>query len=157
MTAKKHRFNIIDALIIIAILLAASAAVYILFFRSTGPESSQVKLRYVLNCDWIRSEFTGNVRVGDKVFDPSGNVMGSVTAVQVSEASYAGSDKSDGTPVVTKGIDGYKVLTLTVDADGTHSGTSYFVNGNEIIVGKEAGICFPNLYIEAEFINVEAR
>lgn len=154
MEKRKHRFNIIDVLIIALLAFLVFLAVRGLSEEDKGKYKS-VALRYVIRTDDIAEELSDNVSVGDGVFErETGKQIGKVVSCDVRNSVYIGTS-AEGNTVNTE-IPGYRCLYITVEADAENTGDGYSVEGIQISSGKKYTVMLPSLYCSTECINVEA-
>ncbi len=152
---KKHKFNVIDAAIII--MLAAVIAVAILFFRTdifrsegedgkSDSSAAPVLIEYEIEFREIRDEFTDNLIVGDNVVDTVKLIkLGQIVAVDVTDAVYVGSNLLTG-ELVSSDYPGYSNVTVTVSTDAVIGDDGRYCIGGEydLSVGTLVSIRTPN-------------
>ncbi len=153
MEKRKHKFNIIDVVVILVI--AAAVFFIVRALISKGGENT-VGLTYVMQTkhgsvdDMIPEEMAANIQPGDAVFEKeSGKRIGTVIACDTRPAQYT---SSNGT--VTE-VAGYKTLYITCEATALDEGGKLSVNGVAVSTGKTYTLMFPDLYCSAECISVE--
>lgn len=154
MEKRKHKFNVIDAIVILLIAAVLTIAVVKIVSNSSG-KTNDVKLTFVMQTDMIQDELSDNVKVGDAVYDgDTGRKIGEVTACDMRPAQHTGSD-SNGAPVVSD-VPGYKTLYVTCFALSVSGDDGYTVEGVPISSGRRYVLMFPSLYCEAECISISA-
>ena len=161
MEQKKHRFNIIDAVVIL--LIAAAVAGTVWYFTKGGAGERSAKITFVMQTsessvdEMIPEEserFSGGVKVGDAVFDAdTGARIGTVTDCDSRPAQFT-AVSSEGVEVKTP-VDGYRTLTVTCEADAVEKDGSFRVNGVVISSEKVYTLMFPDLYCKAQCIFAE--
>ena len=153
MEKKKRSFNIIDAVMIVAVVALTAALVYGVV-SGLGVGNDYVRIKYVLEVSEIRSEFCQKAAEGDAVRNADGGEqIGKVAAVSSVPAQHTGTDSS-GAPVLSD-IDGYSTLYVTVEAQAKEGNTGYTVGGTLINTGKSVDVRLPSLCFEAKCISVE--
>lgn len=153
MEKKKRSFNIIDAVMIVAVVALTAALVYGIV-SGLGVGNDYVRIKYVLEVSEIRSEFCQKAAEGDAVRNADGGEqIGKVAAVSSVPAQHTGTDSS-GSPVLSD-IDGYSTLYVTVEAQAKQGNTGYTVGGTLINTGKSVDVRLPSLCVEAKCISVE--
>lgn len=153
MEKKKRSFNIIDAVMIVAVVALTAALVYGVV-SGLGVGNDYVRIKYVLEVSEIRSEFCQKAAEGDAVRNADGGEqIGKVAAVSSVPAQHTGTDSS-GAPVLSD-IDGYSTLYVTVEAQAKQGNTGYTVGGTLINTGKSVDVRLPSLCFEAKCISVE--
>lgn len=153
MEKKKRSFNIIDAVMIVAVVALTAALVYGVV-SGLGVGNDYVRIKYVLEVGEIRSEFCQKAAEGDAVRNADGGEqIGKVAAVSSVPAQHTGTDSS-GAPVLSD-IDGYSTLYVTVEAQAKQGNTGYTVGGTLINTGKSVDVRLPSLCFEAKCISVE--
>ena len=125
---KKHKFNWVDGLVALLVVLLIAGAVY--KFRGNNVTSSVVPTQpvsYTVKITDVRSGMVDAIRERDTVYDgDSGNAVGTIALVEV-EDSRALITHDDGTVVWGMEEDRYDLL-LTIDAQATVSGDTCLVN-----------------------------
>jgi hypothetical protein len=125
---KKHKFNWVDGLVILLVVLLIAGAVY--KFRGNNVTSSAVPMEpvtYTVAVSNVRSGMADAFREGDTVYDgDSGNAVGTIAKVEISDSRVI-MTKDDGTAVWGTREDRYDVV-LTVEAQATVSGNTCLVN-----------------------------
>lgn len=154
MEKRNHKFNIVDAIVVLLIVAAVVFAV-VRVVKNSSEKTSDVSLTFVIQTDKIPDELSDNVSVGDAIYDgATGRKIGEVTACDTRPAQHTGSD-SNGTPVVSD-VPGYKTLYVTCSAVSVYGEDGYTVEGVQISSGKRYVLMFPSLYCEGECISISA-
>lgn len=147
-TQKKHKFNAIDAAIIIVIIAIIGAAA---FFLSSGsgtesPAAQTQKIEYTIELRTIRDEFADNFTVGDKIIDGVELYrIGEIVAVEAVDATYNGNNLVTGELIICDYPD-YSNVILTVIADAAigEFGRYSIDGGYDLSVGTAIYLRAPN-------------
>ena len=149
----KRPINIIDIIILIALLSIIGATVYGLV-SGIGKGNDKTSVRYVLSVDSISSELCSKVAVGDGVYDHNTSQrIGTVTAVSTSQAYHKGTDPQ-GAPVSSP-IEGKSILYVTVEASATKTKSGYVISSTTMNIGKTLDIRYPNLFCTSTCVSIE--
>ena len=149
---RKRKLNIIDFLILLALLAAACAVLFRVFGSAGGGEHQQI--RYVLEVKELQTEFAAKVAAGDPVTVYAQDArIGTVVAASTAPVFFVGTDEN-GTPVQTE-MENYSKLYITVEAEVTAEETGYRVDGYVLRTGETITVQLPGLYCEAECIRIE--
>lgn len=148
-TQKKHKFNAIDAAIIIVIVAIIGAAVF--FFARGNDEQApsapqMLDIEYVIEFRNIRDEFADNFQIGDKVSDAAAlSHIGEIVAVEVADATYNGTNLATGELVISDYPD-YSIVSVTVSAKAYIGSLGRFIvgEGYDIAIGKPIAVRTPN-------------
>ena len=138
------RFNLIDAVIILAVLLVIAAVVWIILLQNgaVGADAT-AEVTYTVKISSVREEFISSVKTGDGAVNSStGASIGKITAVKTEKAKYINTDSvvkgEDGTYTasVAEYPDTYDVyVTVSVVAKVGANGVLY-IDGNKILIGS---------------------
>ena len=145
MKERKHRFNIVDAAVILIVVCVAVFIGVKTSQRRTSGGAINVTLSYVMKADKIPESLAQNVAIGDAVYDKeSRKLLGRVTDV--------GRENSED--------QSYKTLYITAEASDAESGDSYTVKGIAVRAGEWYSLSFcgeenRSLYCRAECISVD--
>lgn len=151
MEKRKHKFNIVDVIVIV--LLAAGVAALVYHFAKGGAPDKTVSLTYVMQTDMVPEELSDNVAVGDAVYDgATGRKIGEVAACDSRPAQHTGT-AANGSQVVSE-VAGYRSLYVTCEATCPAGGDGFSVDGVAISSGCRYTLMFPSLYCEAECVSV---
>lgn len=156
-SAKSHaiRFNLIDVLLILAMVAAACVLVYLI--TTSNPDmQGETELIYQVEVHRAPEEFRGLIDIGDKVVDTvTLYSIGEVIDVTYADSLYTGENKLDGTLVFSP-EPGYLSITLTIRASATPQGNSYLVGGGySVAVGKLISFRVPDFTGEGYCIIME--
>ena len=147
-TQKKHKFNAIDAAIIILIVAVISAAVFFMLSdrEPSETEAKTVKIEYVVSLRTIQDEFADNFTPGDSVTDGVALYrIGEIVDTYVTDAVYNGVDLVTGESVATPYPD-HSDVALTVRATATLDELGRYVVGGgfDLSVGTLICVRTPN-------------
>ena len=142
----KIKFNIIDILLVLLIVVAAAFAVYLL--RSGRISSDQQKtereIQYTVLLTNVKSRFKGNIQAGDSVTDTVKLMpIGEVTDVKTVQTTVQIEDYQEGRLVTATLPDTYDI-SVTVTATATVSDGYYMIGGYQINVGTLVSLRVPN-------------
>lgn len=141
----RRKINIIDVIILIALLSALLVAGMGIVRSNSGGET--VTVRYIIQVDRIGNDFISKIAAGNSVYDHTTSAkIGAVTAVSHSKAYYENSESP---------IEGYSVLYITAEAQAVKTDTGYAVGSSLINVGRELELRFPNLYCQGKCVSIE--
>ncbi|MBO4353824.1 MAG: DUF4330 domain-containing protein [Clostridia bacterium] len=141
---RSTRFNFIDAVIILAVLLVIAAIVWIILLQNgTVGADETADIKYTVKISSVREEFVSAVKEGDEAVNSStGAAIGKITGVKTEKAKYINADSAvkgeDGTYTasVAEYPDTYDVyVTVSVTAKVSANGVLY-VDGNKILIGS---------------------
>ena len=145
---KGGKFNLIDFLLILVILLTVVALIYVFLptswiKRITADESAEIQ--YTVEFQAVDEEFINNIKEDDNVLDSvSKTGLGTVSAVDYSIRYTELTYNDDGQGVLVEYPGKYNVhVTIAADADYTE-GEGYYVNGTRIAIGEKINARFPN-------------
>lgn len=141
---EKHKFNFVDAIIIIVLLIAVAAVGYIFFHRSANGGET-VDIYYAVECNGVKAELANGFNPDDKLTDPlKDHTMGYIVDSFVGDQEFIGVD-SDGLAVATTNP-AYRSIIAVVRAEAKKSKYEYIVDDYyEIQVGKEACLSAKDL------------
>ncbi|MBR2387841.1 MAG: DUF4330 family protein [Clostridia bacterium] len=160
-TAKvKRRFNFIDVLIILAIVLLG-AIVLNLFFPNGLFKSSSVekKIQYTVEFVGVDEAFVDKIKENDSVIDSVakynlGSVMTVDSSMPYTELKY---DNEAGVGHLAAFEDKYNVLvTVSVVAE-YNEGEGYSVGDRRIAVGEKLSLRFPNYASEGYCVSLSVE
>ncbi len=136
--AKRGRFNIVDALLILVMLALCFAALYIAdpFNWFSANTVRDTTLKYVVEIKEVNDDVKTNVKVGDRVFNShTNNDIGKVTFLKT-QPSYRWEYVEGGAEMIKKTVAGKSDVFVTVDVICTYEkGVGYTVDGQQIAVG----------------------
>ncbi len=144
---KKHKFNIIDAIIIIVVAgIIAGVAFFLLRDKPTEEAKETVSIEYVVKFSKVRNELKDKISKDDTVVDSVAKYhIGKVVAVNAVDAVFAnGNNIHDGT-VVAGTYPGYSDVSATITAEAEIIGGRYVISGGyNISVGSRVDVRTPN-------------
>ncbi len=158
MSKKKVKFNIMDALILLAVLAVAAVLLYVFVFSESGEGLSDdtYTITYVVEVTRLNEEFADRVAVGDAVVDSSKKLpIGTVVAIEKHPHEHLGKNTKDGS-VTLNTVDGFLDLYITIEAPATLNGISYNIGGYEVRVGTKVYLSFSDLVSEGHCISLSA-
>ena len=136
---KEYRFNVIDGVLILVILAAAAALVYILAGNNILSGGKNVGILYTVEIPLLKNEFVSAVnqmQQGTEMTDSvRGYNIGEIQAVKVDAASTNSDNPTKGV-VEQKPYPDYSKVTITVKAQAAKGPGGYSVNGKIIMVGE---------------------
>ncbi len=141
------RFNIVDLILLLIILAASAAMVYLLLPAeipgNAQPVSKEVRITYTLFVEKLPATVQGNIRIGDAVTDTADmRQIGLVSDVSYSESVFAGVDQLVGEYVYSE-LPGYIDVTVKVDATAVKTASGITVDGFTVAVGKQIPFRVP--------------
>lgn len=145
---KKHKFNIIDALIIIVIAAIIAGAAFLLL-RDKPEEVKQdtVTIEYVVEFRKVRDELKDNIAAGDTVIDSVAKYyIGEVVDVESEAALFTnGNHLYEGKAVVGT-YPGYSDIRATIVCEATIGGNGRYIlsGGYSVSVGSRVDVRTPN-------------
>ncbi len=146
-TAKKRKFNAVDAAIIIVIVAVIGAAAVFFTVRGISDEPSDtVAIEYVVEFRQIREEFADNFAIGTRVTDSVAKYqIGEVLAVNVENSKYSGNDMLTGELAISEYPERVNVR-VTIGADAAIGENNIFQidGGYRISVGTAVHVRTPN-------------
>lgn len=156
---QRRKFNFVDLLIILALLLLAAIVINIftpgsVFGNYFGKE--EVTIQYTVEFTNVDQTFVDKIKEADNVVDSvSKFTIGRVTAVDAStnysELQYS---EASASAVIVTYPDRYNLLvTITVDAT-YEEGSGYSVRDKRIAVGEKMSLRFPDYADEGYCIDV---
>lgn len=160
MSKTKIRFNILDALILLAIIAAVSVLLYVFVFSggSAGSpaQTEAYALTYVVEVAEVDEAFRGKVSPGDAVIDSaSKRHIGTVTAVEERPHMHMGVNQAEGALVLNP-VDGQINIYITVKADAVLDGITYKIGGYEMYVGGLTHLAFDDFVCSGYCVSLDA-
>lgn len=150
---RNYKFNIIDLVLIIAILVSLGAIIYA-SFGAIVTDSERITVRYTVEVPEIRTDFVSKAQEGDTVRDyKTGDSLGKIVSVSANPAKHTGTD-SAGALVITEIAD-YKTMYVTVEASVTKSESGYYVGNYGFTVGSEMSLRLPQLQLEGSCVSID--
>ncbi|NLY44169.1 MAG: DUF4330 domain-containing protein [Clostridiaceae bacterium] len=130
------KINIIDMLILL-IIAGAAAGAYVKFFKKDDKAvQSDRKIQYDIEIKAQTKEFADVIQTGDEIRDSiRSDYLGKVVNKQVVPTIEVNANIEEGTFVTTEVPERYDII-LTLEANGSVSGTSIKAEGTEIKVGQ---------------------
>lgn len=142
---KKTRFNIIDVVIILAVLAAiAGVVVFVLVRNGTVKTNKTVRAEYTVRFTGVREEFLSEFSAGKTVKNSSTrNDIGTILAVRTPTKTLeyntdAVVGEGDDATVLTSELDTYDVyVTISSTATLSDIGIAY-IDGTKVLIGSPA-------------------
>ena len=144
---KKHKFNIIDAVIIILLgTIIAVAAFFLLRDKPTDEVKETVAIEYVVEFRKVRDELNNKISVGDTVVDSVAKYhIGEVIAVSAVPAVFSDGNDFNTSTAIAGTYPGYSDVRMTVSAEAVINGGRYVLSGGyNISVGSRVDVRTPN-------------
>lgn len=155
-TKKKFRFNIVDVLIILAVVAVITLAVVLFGRFGAASENNTVKIEYVVQIPQVRSEISDKIKVGDTLIDSATKYnIGVVKSVEKVPYTVKGVDMESSKQVLAEYPEHYYVR-VTVQADATDHGSYYSIGGFRISAGLRIYTRFPDFVGEGFCISLHA-
>ena len=163
---KSGRFNFIDLIFVLIILLAIATLVYIFspvsFIEGLVNNESRT-VQYTVEISKVDEDFINKIKENDTVVDSvSKNTIGTVTAVdyntKYSELQLIETKLDDGSVKKSGTLVEYPkkynvIVTITANAEYS-SGEGYTVNAKRIAVGEKMSLRFPDYICEGYCIGI---
>ncbi len=157
---KGRKFNVIDVLLIVAVVLVVAALVYVFLPSSliknlTADETKAIQ--YTVEFVGVDEAFLNNIQIDQVIYDSvSKSEMGKVYAVDYShpyeELTY--DENNNGVGILTP-VEGKYNIQVTITATAQYkSGEGYTVGGTRIAVGEKLFAKFPNFVGEGYCIGL---
>lgn len=153
---EKKKYNFIDVILIILVLLVIGAIIYAFVSpyttQLTGNAASR-KIEYRVRFEGVPDEIKYSISDGDSVTEATELVnIGKVKKTEFSSTEYVGVDK-DGNSVV--GIcPGKKNILITVECDASVANGVYKANGYAITAGRLIDLRVPGFCGQGECVYV---
>ncbi len=158
-TFKRRRFNLIDFLLVVLILILVAALVYVFLptsvLKGFGANTATT-IQYSIEILGVDEEFLDDIKENDIVIDSvTKNTIGTVTAVDFglpyTELKY---DQENSVGVLSPIAGKYNVI-VTISANAEfNAGEGYSVGGTRIAVGEKVNARFPGYVCVAYCISV---
>ncbi|MCI8387307.1 MAG: DUF4330 family protein [Clostridiales bacterium] len=148
----KHKFNVVDAIIIVLILAIVAVGAFIFVRKGIGGSEETFDIEYVLEFRNVRDEFLGNFKVGAKVLDSSKKYqLGEIISVTSEPTTFTGTNTIEG-KLVYHDYPEHSDISVTVKAKVTISDENRYMidNGYRISVGSLVYVRMPD-YIGAAY------
>ncbi|MCL2396823.1 MAG: DUF4330 domain-containing protein [Defluviitaleaceae bacterium] len=130
----KPRFNIIDAVVILAIIAVIAAGIW---YFSTARGGDQVGVYFVVEFRGRMPGFEDNIAVGGEIRDSIRNVLlGRVVYVDVQPATQTTFDNETGVFMLADLPDRYDVY-VTIRGNGTENNSEIRSEGELVRIGQE--------------------
>ena len=141
---KAFGFNLIDVIVLLALLAVIFGIVYYFFMRDEKSGEESFVLEYVIETKELPDEFSGYVKKGDRLMSGDGKVfLGEVTAAEYEQATVTVFDGETGEQISSP-YPGHANLYITVRGTAEHSDGGYRIDGTDIFVGSEISYRVPD-------------
>lgn len=156
---KGNRFNLIDLLVIVVVLLLIAIAVNIfapMSWFDRFSRDTKVKIQYTVEFLGVDENFAEKIKEEDLAVDSvSKNSLGKVKAVDSTQPHTVLSyDETSKAGVLSTYPDKYNVL-VTIEVDAKYrEGKGYSINDLRIAVGEKMSLRFPDYVGEGYCISV---
>ena len=156
---RKWRFNFVDALILLAIIAAVLALLYVFVWSENSSVRSisgnKVKVTYVVEINGLEEDFKDTIKVGSKVTDSAKKMnIGTVTSVETQNYYYLGTNVLDD-KLVLNPVDDLITQYITVEAEATLDNITYSIDGYPIYVGALVYMMFPEMVCSGYCISLD--
>ena len=149
---KKHKFNFVDAVIILIVLALVALVAFIFIFQGSsfvskifGGGGEKKEIYYAVEVNQIRESLVTDAVRNYKI--------GTIVGVLTGDSEYIGGD-SEGNAVATK-YPGYQSLILIIKAEAVNNGREYSIDGYGIQNGANVNFNSPNLSATGYCIGLE--
>lgn len=148
----KHRFNILDIIIILAVIFALTFAINIIINDLLANDMENIE--YVIKLSDVDSGSTSSLSVGDKIISRTNNALiGKIVKVQSTpKVTYVFNYETDRF-VAVEHSDKYDIY-VTIDAVCSNKNNLFVVNNNIISTNRTIEIAVPFYYKDAVITNV---
>ena len=157
----KHKFNIVDFLIILLVVAIIGTSIYTIVSWSDIKalwSTSSKKFQYVVELRGVDAEFINNIKKNDVVIDAvSKNQLGNVQNIVSEDYSFLNYKNDNGDTIGAMVTDTTKRnLTIYITATAEYEkDVGYTVNGRRIAVGEILELRFPQLASSAYCISID--
>ena len=143
-TNKKTRFGLTDVIIILFVLSAVGAAVWLFAVGPLFDGGEDIMLSYEVRITNVRSELASHIKLSDRVYDGVyGEAIGTVEDIRIEPYTEEVIDKSTGEPV-NASKDGYCNIYIKINAAAKQKDGVCFVADTEIRVGEPVYVKLPD-------------
>ena len=162
MQKRKFKFNIMDALILLALVAAAAVLLYVFVLseKVSGDAlgGSDVKtVTYVIEVSGLDEDYADKIKVGQTLIDSSKKMnIGTVTAVETQPYTYTAENRVEGA-LQLRQMDGQITQYVTVEATASLNGFTYATNGYDLFVGKLVYMSLPDIVCSGYCIALDVQ
>lgn len=156
---RKWRFNLVDALILLALVAAVLVLLYVFVwsekssFRSI--QGNKVKVTYVVEINGLDEDYKDTIKVGATVTDSSKKMaIGTVASVETQDYVYLGTNILNDTLVLNT-VNDLITQYVTVEAEATLADNQYSIEGYPIYVGALVYMMFPEMVCSGYCISLD--
>jgi len=144
---RKLRFNFIDLLLLIVILLAAGILMYVFVWSGRSSKTADVQyseIEYVIEIQKIDDEFAGSIKAGQTVEDAvERKQIGTVKWVEAKPSQEINFNYTTGKEEYSE-VEGKINLYVTITASAAETDMKFTVNNYDIQVGKMISVLLPD-------------
>ena len=156
---KKYRFNVIDVLLIITVIVSIGAILFLYFYDGSSGVSKDddelVEIIYTVEQKAFPALLRNKINIGDTVTNVGGEQIGNVIDREYTDAVYRGVD-SEGN-FFEEEYPGKKNINVKVKISAlakVDENGFYIVNGNRISRGQMLDLRFPYYTGEMECVTI---
>lgn len=150
-------FNVIDVILIIAIIAAAAVISYVMLsgrFDNAAPNTER-EIQYSVLLTGVRGEFRDNIEIGNKVTDTVKLMaIGEVIDVKAVESIKQYENESTGEVIDATIPDTYDI-TVIIKATADVSSGYYMIGGYKMSVGTLVSLRVPNFTSTGYCLSIE--
>ncbi len=158
MEQTKRKGSILDVIIIL-IVIALAAGVYVKFFRQekTVVNANTVPVAYTIRFKSLEPVLADNLQVDDKMFDASsGNYIGTITDIELVEAKET-MKTMDG-EIYRASLENRVDALVTVQTNASQNGNSYYAEKSfELLRNSAKNYATKYFQYEGKIISIEAE
>lgn len=159
---KQGKFNLVDFLIVLIVLLLLGSVVYLFspisLVRRLMTEEKK-NIYYTVEFQGVEEEFISKITENQTVVHSvSKNTMGTVTAVdyntKYTELQFVENEEGEVAGVLAEHPNRYNVVVTIYSTSEYAEGVGYSVNGQRIAVGEQLSLRFPDYAAEGYCIGL---
>ncbi|GHV10702.1 hypothetical protein FACS1894219_00630 [Clostridia bacterium] len=154
----KYSFNIIDIILIIAIIAAAAVLLYIVAGKGLFSNDDEIEIQYTIEIQLIKNEFRQSINKltpGTKIIDSvRSNDIGEIVSVSIDDAVVNAVDRNTGVVKRTPYPDHSKVR-IVVKTKCKWDGVNFSANGKLIMAGVRIDFRTPYFISSGFCVTVE--
>ena len=166
-TQKKHKFNIIDVLIILVVLAIAVVMYYYVSARNTVASALEVDVQYTVELKQIHRDYIDKIKIGDNVVETvRDQQIGKVVDVDLTPAGSVVIDGHTGESYVsyyppindadeTELEYEYYNVRVTIEDTFKKSDTGYVKNAFTLNVGEKVSLRVPGFVNEGYCVYIK--
>ncbi|MBR5516077.1 MAG: DUF4330 family protein [Clostridia bacterium] len=154
---KRKKFNFIDAILLMVILVLVAAFSYIGFKAYDNyfqKQASGIPIKYQILVEGVSNDIKYSVNKGDAVIETATlTSIGKVLEYSITPSKFMGVDENGN--VVVNDHPSESDILITVEVNATGIGGTYDINGYSITAGKDLNFRIPGLRMQGKCIAVE--